>query len=98
MMDGQLQFVSVTGLTFATVGIALLILLILHVWILVAVTRTMILLTRVLRRAKAAERARREIQERDRIRIARMIRRKVSDDEWAALLAELGEDPTQSKE
>jgi len=93
MDRGQTEFVGTTGLAFGLVGLALLITIALHIWILVKVYQNASLLIRVVRRHFETERARRDIQERDRIRIARMIRRKATDEEWAALLAQLGEGP-----
>jgi len=97
-MDGQAQFVGTTGLAFGLVGLALLITIGLHIWILVKVYQNANLLVRVVRRHFETERARREIQERDRIRVAKMIRRRVTEDEWIQFLAELGENPTKPKE
>lgn len=91
-MDGQLQFVSVTGLTFGLIGISLLILLGLHIWVLARIIQMCTLLVRVIRRNQEADRARKEIIERDRRRILKMIRRKATEEEWAQLLAELGEE------
>jgi hypothetical protein len=90
-MDGKLQFVSVTGLTFGLIGLSILILLGLHIWVLVRIIQMTKLLVRVIKRNQEAERARREIQERDRKRITQMIRRKVSEEEWIDFLAQLGE-------
>jgi hypothetical protein len=97
-MDGQAEFVSTTGLAFGLIGLALLITIVLHIWILVKIYKNAALLVRVIRRHIEAERARRDIQERDRIRIAKMIRRRVTEDEWIQFLSELGEDPTKPKE
>lgn len=91
-MDGQMQFISAAGLTFALIGMSLLILLGLHIWVLARIIQMCTLLVRVMKRNQEADRARKEIIERDRKRILRMIRRKANDEEWAQLLAELGED------
>jgi biopolymer transport protein ExbB/TolQ len=91
-MDGQMQFISVAGLTFAFIGMALLTLIILHIWILIVIARIARNTVRIIKRNQEAEKARKEIVERDKRRILRMIRRKATDEEWAQLLAELGEE------
>jgi biopolymer transport protein ExbB/TolQ len=97
-MDGKAEFVTASGLTFVSIGIALLLMLILQIWIFVKVYETARMLVRVILQHQRAEKARREIQERDRIRIMKMIRRKASEDEWNKLILELGEANTEGEE
>jgi hypothetical protein len=92
MDKALLTFSGLSGLTFGIIGISILAWFFVHILILVNLAKLVKLSARIIRANLNAEKARKEIIERDRKRILRMIRRKATDEEWAQLLAELGED------
>jgi hypothetical protein len=92
MVEPAIQFSMISGLTFGIIGLSLLALGFIHVLTLINIIKLVKLSARIVRANINAQRARKEIIERDKKRILRMIRRKATDEEWAQLLAELGED------
>lgn len=92
MDKAQIEFSGITGLTFAIIGMVFLATIAIHILIIINVVKLIKLSARIIRSSINAEKARKEIIERDKKRILRMIRRKATDEEWAQLLAEFGED------
>jgi len=81
-MGGLVEFVTMSTWTFVLIGMAFLTLIAFDIWIVIIVVRGF---TRLIR----AERARMEIENRERRRIRRMIQRKASDEDWMRFLAGL---------
>lgn len=77
-----MEFVSISAWTFILIGMAFLTLIAFDIWIVIIVVRGF---TRLIR----AERARIEIENRERRRIRRMIRSKASEEDWMKFLAGL---------
>jgi hypothetical protein len=85
MDRGQLEFVSFTGLTFGLIGLAVFGLFVLNFYILYKIIQHVNNLTRI-------NRAKRDIEERERHNIARRIREKESQEYWQRFLAGLDEE------
>ena len=84
-MDSQLEFASITGLSFAFIGLALLLLISTHVYIVVVITKHFRFSIRV-------EKARQEIENRSRRNVARMIKNKDNEEFWQRFLAGIDEE------
>ena len=84
-MDSKLEFASITGLTFAFIGLALLLLITMHIYVVIVITKHFRFAIRV-------EKARREIEKRTRNNVARMIRNKDSEEFWQRFLAGIDEE------
>jgi hypothetical protein len=82
VMGGLVEFVTMSTWTFVLIGMAFLTLIAFDIWIVIIVVRGF---TRLIR----AERARMEIENRERRRIRRMIQRRASDEDWMRFLAGL---------
>jgi len=81
-MGGLVEFVTMSTWTFVLIGMAFFTLIAFDIWIVIIVVRGF---TRLIR----AERARMEIENRERRRIQRMIRRNANQEDWMRFLAGL---------
>jgi len=81
-MGALVEFVSISAWTFILIGMSVLTLIALQVWIVIVVIRGF---SRLMR----AERARNEINDRERLKIRRMIQKKASQEDWMRFLAGL---------
>lgn len=82
VVGALMEFVSISAWTFILIGMSIITLITFDVWIVIIVIRGF---TRLIR----AERARIEIENRERRRIRRMIQNKASQEEWMKFLAGL---------
>jgi hypothetical protein len=82
VMGALVEFVSISAWTFILIGMSVLTLIALQVWIVIVVIRGF---SRLMR----AERARNEINDRERLKIRRMIQKKASQEDWMRFLAGL---------
>jgi len=81
-MGALVEFVSISAWTFILIGMSVLTLIALQVWIVIVVIRGF---SRLMR----AERARNEVNDRERLKIRRMIQKKASQEDWMRFLAGL---------
>lgn len=85
LMGALLEFMSVTTWTFILIGMGFLVLIALHIY-------TFWVIIKHIRRIIQAEKARLEIENRERRQIRRMIRNKADEEAWLRFLAGLDED------
>ena len=84
-MGALLEFMSVTTWTFILIGMGFLVLIALHIY-------TFWVIIKHIRRIIQSEKARLEIENRERRQIRRMIRNKADEEVWLRFLAGLDED------